>query len=55
MNHAGYVGAAYAVFAVVLAWDFFVPRLKLAQVRRAIAQRARRDAAKSTRKDTPPA
>ncbi len=55
MNHAGYVGSAFAVFAVVLAWDFIAPRLKLAQLRRAIAQRARRDAAKPARKDAPPA
>ena len=41
-----YVSAAYLAFAVVLAWDFFVPRMKLAQVRRAVAARARRDAAK---------
>ena len=41
-----YVGAAYAVFALVLAWDFLVPRLKLAQVRRTIAMRIRRDASR---------
>ena len=41
-----YVGAAYAVFALVLAWDFLAPRLKLAQVRRAIALRIRRDASR---------
>jgi heme exporter protein D len=51
VNHVGYVGAAYAVFAAVLAWDLIAPRVKLAQVRRAIAQRARRDAAKPARKD----
>lgn len=55
MTHAGYVVAAYVVFAVALAWDFIAPRLKLAQVRRAIAQRARRDAAKPARKETPQA
>ena len=38
-----YVFAAYAVFAVVLAWDFIVPRVKLGQVRRAIALRGKRD------------
>ena len=43
-----YVGAAYAVFALVLAWDFLAPRIKLAQVRRAIALRVRRD---TTRKN----
>jgi heme exporter protein D len=51
VNHVGYVGAAYAVFAAVLAWDVIVPRMKLARVRRAIAQRARRDAARPGRGD----
>ena len=41
----GYVMAAYAVFVVVLAWDFVAPRVKLARVRRAIALRIRREAA----------
>ena len=41
-----YVAMAYAAFAVVLAWDYLAPRVKLAQVRRAIALRIRRDAAK---------
>ncbi len=38
-----YVRFAYAVFAIVLAWDYLAPRIKLAQVRRAIALRTRRD------------
>ena len=42
-----YVGFAYAVFAVVLAWDYVAPRIKLAQVRRAIALRLRREQGKS--------
>lgn len=41
-----YVGAAYAVFALVLAWDYLAPRIKLAQVRRLVALRIRRDAGK---------
>ena len=41
-----YVGAAYAVFALVLGWDFLAPRIKLARVRRAIALRTHRDAAR---------
>jgi heme exporter protein D len=41
-----YVGAAYAVFALVLAWDYLAPRIKLARVRRAIALRIHRDAAR---------
>jgi len=52
MNHIGYVGTAYAVFAVVLMWDYVAPRVKLAQVRRAIRQRVRRDASKIA-KETP--
>jgi heme exporter protein D len=41
-----YVGGAYLAFAVILAWDYLAPRVKLAQVRRMIALRVRRDAAK---------
>jgi len=43
-----YVRFAYAVFAVVLAWDYLAPRIKLAQVRRAIALRIRREQAKKS-------
>lgn len=43
-----YVLSAYLVFAVVMAWDFVAPRIKLAQVRRAIALRARRDASRGS-------
>jgi heme exporter protein D len=42
-----YVGAAYAVFAIVLAWDYLAPRIHLARVRRQIVLRIRRDAAKA--------
>ena len=42
-----YVSGAYAVFAVVLAWDYLAPRLKLGRVRRAIALRVRRDAVRA--------
>ena len=41
-----YVGAAYVVYALVLAWDYLAPRIKLARVRRAIARRPHRDAAR---------
>lgn len=41
-----YVGAAYAVFALVLGWDYLAPRIKLSRVRRAIALRIHRDAAR---------
>ena len=42
MSYLGYVVAAYAVFAVVLAWDFLVPR------RRAQRQAAARTSAPHT-------
>ncbi len=35
MSYFKYVAAAYAVFFVVLAWDFLVPRL---QIRRQLQQ-----------------
>jgi heme exporter protein D len=41
-----YVGAAYAVFALVLGWDYLAPRIRLGRVRRAIALRTRRDSAR---------
>ena len=47
MNYLEYVVGAYAVFAAFLVWDFVVPRLRLARVRRAIVQRVARDAARS--------
>ena len=46
MSYREYVIGAYAVFAVFLAWDFLVPRLRLARARRNIVQRAKRDAAR---------
>ena len=42
------IGIAYAVFAVVLAWDYLAPRIKLAQARRNIALRIRRQEAKKS-------
>jgi heme exporter protein D len=42
-----YVGGAYLVFGLVLAWDYLSPRLRLGRVRRAIALRLRRAAARS--------
>lgn len=45
MSYAGYVFAAYAVFVLVLAWDFVAPRLRIRQVlRRLQLQQRRRDA-----------
>ena len=43
-----FVSASFAVFAAILAWDYLAPRLKLRQVRRAIALRARREAARKS-------
>ena len=50
MSYREYVIGAYAVFAAVLAWDFVVPRLRLARTRRNIVLRARREAARQTDK-----
>ena len=46
MSYAGYVIAAYAVFAAVLLWDFVAPRIRIAQVLRAARLLARREAAR---------
>jgi heme exporter protein D len=51
MSYAGYVIAAYAVFAVVLAWDFIAPKVQLRQQLRAAKSRAAREAA-AKNKDT---
>lgn len=46
MNYRDYVFAAYAVFVVVLLWDFVAPRVRIAQLLRARKRlAARRDAA----------
>ena len=41
-----YVGIAYAVFAIVLMWDYIAPRVRLAQVKRGVRLRERREAAR---------
>jgi hypothetical protein len=43
----GYLQLAYLAAALILAWDYLAPRLRLSRVRRAIVQRAKRDAARS--------
>ncbi|WP_290889644.1 heme exporter protein CcmD [Arenimonas sp.] len=48
MSYLEYVVGAYAVFAAFLAWDFAVPRMKLARTRRDIVQRAKREAARQS-------
>ncbi len=42
MSYRDYVMAAYAVFAVMLLWDYVVPKLLLRASLRAIRQRERR-------------
>lgn len=44
MSYAKYVAMAYAVFAVVMLWDFVVPRLQLRQQLRDARRRAARSA-----------
>ena len=51
MSYLEYVIGAYAVFAVVLGWDFLAPRL---QVRREL-RAARLRAARETRRHAAPA
>ena len=53
MNYMEYVVGAYAVFAAFLGWEFVMPRLRLARVRRAIAQRAAREATRAATGSTP--
>jgi heme exporter protein D len=48
MNFNLFIASSYAVFATVLVWDYVAPRIRLGNVRRAIALRARREAAKKT-------
>jgi heme exporter protein D len=48
MTYLEYVIGAYAVFAVVMLWDFLAPRLKIARVLRDVRMRAKRDAARAS-------
>ena len=48
MSYREYVIAAYAVFAVVLLWDYVVPKLQLRAALRAVRLRASRTAARHT-------
>ncbi len=48
MSYLEYVIGAYAVFAAFLAWDFLVPRLRLARASRNIVLRAQREAARTS-------
>ena len=42
MSYQGYVFGAYAVFAVVLLWDFIAPRIEIRRQHRAARLRAAR-------------
>ncbi|MCC8361750.1 heme exporter protein CcmD [Lysobacter sp. A6] len=52
MSYFGYVVAAYAVFFVVLLWDFVAPRIDIARQLRAAKLRAART---TTRRPAPDA
>jgi heme exporter protein D len=52
MSYQNYVIAAYAIFAVVLAWDFIAARLRIAQLLRAAKRQAARKQASATPADT---
>ena len=47
MTYLPYIVAAYAVFALVLAWDALAPWLRQRQLLRAIRLRALRDASRA--------
>lgn len=44
MSYRDYVIGAYAVFAVVILWDYVAPKLQLRAALRAVRQRAARSA-----------
>ncbi len=59
MSYQGYVVAAYAVFALLLAWDYVAPRLQLGRELRAARLLAARRRAPADRgaplaRDLPP-
>ena len=47
MSYQNYVVAAYAVFAIVLAWDFVAPRLQIRRELRTARLRVARDNTRS--------
>ncbi len=53
-QYAPYVWASYAVFVAVLAWDFLMPQLRMRRVRRELAARRRREAARAARDGAAP-
>ena len=44
MSYREYVIAAYAVFAMVMLWDYIAPKLQLRAALRTVRQRAARNA-----------
>jgi len=54
MSYAGYVIAAYAVFFVVLGWDFVATRLQIRRELRNVRSRAAREAARKPVADRHP-
>ena len=52
MSYLPYIIGAYAVFAVVIAWDGLSPWLKYRRLLRAIRLRGVRDAARGRQPDT---
>ena len=48
MSYQNYIIAAYAVFAVVLGWDYVSTRLQIRRELRAARRRAQRQAAAGT-------
>ena len=48
MSYLAYVAAAYAVFAVVMAWDFLAPRRSIRRQLRALRLRETRRRAAAT-------
>ncbi|KQZ67834.1 MULTISPECIES: heme exporter protein CcmD [unclassified Lysobacter] len=52
MNYLNYVIAAYAVFAIVLVWDFVASRLQIRRELRNARARAARQAVQTARSQT---
>ena len=48
MSYAGYVTAAYLVFAAMLLWDYVAPRMRVRQLLRGVRRLAARRAAAAT-------
>ncbi|WP_133001120.1 heme exporter protein CcmD [Luteimonas arsenica] len=53
MSYREYVIAAYAVFALMLAWDYVAPRLAISRQLRAARRLAARKAARPAGTDRP--